>query len=112
MGIVVEATGGGGNMVAGGGTGRGIPGCTAAVAVVVVAAPWSIPAFALSTGVLLRSAELPTGCGGGGPAGGPVDGPCCGPTPLRRAKGRGLHSSSPVWPSLPLTWPLPWLPFA
>ena len=71
---VVYATGGGGNMIAGGGAGRGgtpgTPWGTAGVAVVAVAPPCFGPAFALSDGVLLRSVDLPRGRGGGGPAGG------------------------------------------
>ena len=39
------------------------------------------PAFALSDGVLLRSADRPRGLGGGGPAGGPVDGSASGTDP-------------------------------
>ena len=76
-------------MTAGGGAGRGgIPGGTVVVAVVAVVAPCSGPAFALSAGVLLRSAVLPIGRGGGGPAGGPVDGSASSPEEEEKSDGR------------------------
>ena len=71
--------------VVGGSAGRGGMGCAASVAVVVVVA---VPALALSTGVLLRSAGRPTGRGGGGPAGGPVGGPLSGADSLEESEGK------------------------
>ena len=76
-------------MVAGGGAGRGGIGFAIAIAgVVVVAAPGSIPALALSAGVLLRSAGLLTGRGGGGPAGSPAGGPPSGADSPEESEGK------------------------
>ena len=58
---------------------------------VAVATPCFGPAFALSDGVLLRSADRPRGRGGGGPAGGPVDGSASGTDP-EESEGDGNSS--------------------